>query len=176
MHGALSKWDTRVAPTLALVRTTELLKPAYWVLGNNLSIFPLVMPDKLFIYGKHSSETVNGGQVEWRRYRRILQDLCNSMKVEEGSTEINNARVDEVSLKLSSPQTFWDEHKGRLPCLYKLSLSVFAFCPSAAEVERSFKKLRAILPKDHTRDCINEQSLRREMFFSFNKEKLSLFK
>ncbi len=174
MNGALAKWETRVTATIDLCRAAEYMKPASWVLDGNMSKFPLTLPDNLFEYGKHSSETKNGGQVEWRRYRRVLEELYKTVTSAEGTSDGLLCK-EEVKRKVSSPQSFWEAHKPRLPCLYKLSISVLCFCPSAAEVERSFKKLRSILPKNHTRDRIKEMSLRREMFFSFNKGKLALF-
>tara|TARA_R110002050_G_scaffold140075_4_gene264703 strand:- start:858 stop:1349 length:492 start_codon:yes stop_codon:yes gene_type:complete len=163
MLGAVTKRDKRVTPTLFLCKAAEYFKPEVWVLENNMSNFPLTLPDGMFIYGKHSAATVNEGQVEWRRYRRILEDfykIANSSSNEEREVDNEDDNEEEVRKMVSPPQSFWDLHKSRLPCVYKLSISVFSFCPSAAEVERSFKKSRAILPKDHTRDCTNEASLR----------------
>tara|TARA_R110002050_G_scaffold86921_2_gene184359 strand:+ start:2202 stop:2540 length:339 start_codon:yes stop_codon:yes gene_type:complete len=111
--------------------------------------------------------------MEWRKYRKIVQDLSDKRKKAVEAEELG--AVHDVDSVVEDAISFWNAHSSRLPNLYKVACNVFALCPSAAEIERSFKKLRMILPKDHQRDTIHEEMLRMEMFMSFNNKHLSLF-
>ena len=164
---AVAKWDKRVKRTLELCRHAEIMKPHYWL--TNFTEFPVELDDELTMYGKISSSMRDGICSDWLCYRRILRDYSSTYRScdEDGKKDIE--------AKTLQPSSFWVTNRSRMPNLAKLSQNVFAFCPSSADVERSFKKLRAILPKDHQRDCIKKEMLMMEMFFSFNKEHLTLF-
>tara|TARA_R110002050_G_C8826781_1_gene504845 strand:- start:100 stop:765 length:666 start_codon:yes stop_codon:yes gene_type:complete len=165
---AINKWNKRVKRTLDLCRHAETVKPFYWV--QNYTEFPVEMEEEMMTYGKVSRSVRDGVFADWLNYRRIIREYSTSYRTCEAE---DKKALEE---KLSDYSSFWLAHRARLPHLAKVSQNIFAFCPSSADVERSFKKLRAILPKDHQRDSIKENTLVMEMFFSFNRELLTLFR
>ena len=150
---AIIKWGKRVKRTLELCRHAEIMKPLYWL--QNFTEFPVELDEDLTAYGKISRAVRDGVCSDWLSYRRILRDYSTYYR---SCDEEDKKALEE---KMSDPSSFWMTHRARLPHLSKISQNIFAFCPSSADVERSFKKLRAILPKDHQRDSIKEGTLMR---------------
>tara|TARA_R110002050_G_scaffold23108_1_gene62606 strand:+ start:1663 stop:2331 length:669 start_codon:yes stop_codon:yes gene_type:complete len=170
VEGAMKKWDVRVRETTSMFRNIEELKPANWV--SDFHSMPSLLPESLFIYGNLKEGARGECYMEWRKYRKIVQEMAEKRKKATKAGE--HEAVSEIDCVVDA-NGFWDVYSHRLPNLSKVFKNVFALCPSGAEVERSFKKLRMILPKDHQRDTIQEEMLRTEMFFSFNRKHLSLF-
>jgi len=150
---AISKWNTYVQNTLEVCQHACYLNPYY--MAKNFDCLPLSLPREFEVYGVLSSNVRLTSFSEWITYRAIVKNLNTT--------------------KLITPSEFWNDNCMRLQSLFKVAVSVLCVCPSAAEVERSFKKLRCILPKDHTRDTISEENVKYEMFFSFNREKIKFF-
>ena len=87
----------------------------------------------------------------------------------------HDSKVEEVKSSFQDHVKFWTLNKNRFPSLSRLAAYVLALCPSGAEKERSFKLLRCILPKDHTRDSLGPDMIKHEMFFAYNRDSLQLF-
>lgn len=169
--GALKKWDSRVHPTMQLFNDIEEMKPANWV--SDIFSMPLHVSESVLRYGNLKEGAIGECHMEWRKYKKIMKELSETMK---NATEARDEdAVSDVNSRVDDACKFWEAYSSRLPLLSRVASNILALCPSGAEVERSFKKLRMILPKDHQRDQINEAMLRVEMFMSFNKHHLTLF-
>ncbi len=169
--GALDKWKSRVTPTLQLFTDIEVLKPANWV--SDFFSMPLQVSESVLSYGRLKEGARGECQMEWRKFKKIVKEFMEKRKnaKENGDEEA----ISDIDGRIDNAFVFWEVYSNRLPLLSRIAKNVFALCPSGAEVERSFKKLRMVLPKDHQRDCIQENMLRIEMFMSFNKKHLFLF-
>tara|TARA_R110002050_G_scaffold52516_2_gene119808 strand:+ start:3251 stop:4006 length:756 start_codon:yes stop_codon:yes gene_type:complete len=171
IDGAISKWTKRVTPTLELCKFVEYFRPLWWVVEGKTSTLPIAMTEDILTkYGKYSRETGPSAVLQWRKYRKIVEAHATMYRSLDIDSDERLALIEKLDEK-----RFWSENRSKMQSLFTVVNHVFAFCPSAAEVERSFKKLRAILPKDHSRDCIQESMLSKEMFFSFNRSHLQLF-
>ena len=144
-ENALRKWEKRVTPTIDVCSDVPILRPENWI--TKFSLMPHTMPERFSKYGKQSSTASHGCCLDWLKYLKIMKEF-NTIARGEGDEE---HRVIDIKKTVEDPQCFWKEYSHRLPSLFKVSNCVFAIAFSGADVERSFKKLRCVLPKDHTR-------------------------
>ena len=169
-HAALQKWEERVQPTLDLCFHSELFKPLYWI---EQSVLPEHFPKPLAFYGRLSTSVTTNCFSDWYKYTRFIANLKTNLEVHVD--EYDDKKVAEIKGEVEDYIKFWKVNGHRFPSLSKIAECVLAFCPSGAEIERSFKLLRNILPKDHTRDCVGESTIMYEMFFAYNRNVLDLF-
>tara|TARA_R110002050_G_scaffold44254_2_gene105497 strand:+ start:1820 stop:2290 length:471 start_codon:yes stop_codon:yes gene_type:complete len=155
-----------VQETLKLCKDAELLKPINWI--DNVYLLPSEIPSSLHRFGLLKEGALHDSYGEWQKYLRAIRDMSSSIQLCQDEKDIKQLK------DKFTTDVFWGE-SSKLPALKKIAGALFAYCPSGAEVERSFKKLRMILPSDHQRDVMKEKMLAMEMFASFNNRHLALF-
>lgn len=150
---AKEKWDVYVEKTVSVCKYSSYLHP--YEMNVSFESLPLSLPSSFGEYGVLSEESRLNAFADWVTYRSIVRGLEAS--------------------KPMALEEFWTKHSHRIPSLAKIAYGILSLCPSGAEIERSFKKLRNILPKDHTRDTLNPDTIKMEMFFQYNQSLCSFF-
>lgn len=161
---ALEKWKERISPYCDIAHAQALFNPrnAAHTLAKNCS-FPLSLKRYLPI----NQSQLNRVLEEWRVYLELLSVQLKSSEAKKVYDEIS---ISEWWQTQADNGSFG--HDGILLRYVEFFLAIRL---SGAEVERSFKKLRRTLPKDHSRDNMNDDLIESEMFFGYNRELIQLF-